>query len=317
MYCVYKYRIDDETSNKVMSLASSNSKKNKIDDLIKDLTDYDKVFDQESNIDMEEVKYERMQDVKIDDEAVAKEAENELYDYRKQSIDDINESTEAKIKQLENDKEVVKANYNESMDNTKSYYKEAKEDASQDSLRRGLSRSSIVINMLDAFDKAELARYNELNDNLTASINDIDTSISSLKTQQSEALRDFDIEYAVKLQDKINEKTKELEEKQQEVLKYNNQIAEKENEYNEKYAEMLKELKESNWDKEKDLMDYAGKYGVNMITKYKETQKYNIATEYLDAMTKEDALYQLNNNAELIELLGESNVAKLLEKYAK
>ena len=313
---MYKYRIDDETSSKVMLMAKDNSK-TKIDKLINELSEYDKVFDVNSSVPDNKVNYERMEDVVIDSDAIKEESENELYTYKKQSIDSINDSTDTKIQQLEEDKQKMKNNYDTAKEEVKNYYSEAKENASQDALRRGLSRSSIVINTLDAFDKGQIEKYNELNDSLTASINEIDTTISSLRTAQNDALKDFDIEYAVKLQEKINQKTKELENKQNEVLKYNNEIAEKENEYNEKYSEHIKDLQESNWDKEKDMMDFAGKYGVNMISNYIDTRKYNTAIEYLDSMDKSDAVYQLNNNETLRNLLGESNIAKLLNKYNK
>ncbi len=313
---LYTYRIDDETTKKVNALASSNKDEEKISNLIKDLEKYNKVFDN-PDIDLSESvpNFEKMENVEIDDAKIKEQAENELYDYKTSSINKIVDDTNSGIEKLEVDKQNISANYNDAIDNTKSYYSEKKENASQDALKRGLSRSSIVVNVLDAFDKAEISKYNELNDELVSSINNIDTSISQLKLEQDEALNSFDVEYAVKLQEKINTLTENLIKKQNEVLQYNNEIEEKEADYNRKYAELEKELSEANWDKEIDLMEFAGKYGVNMIAKYKETQMYNMAEKYLSSMDKSYALQELENNVDLRQLLGEDNVAKLIAKF--
>ncbi len=312
---MYKYRVDEETSNKVKSIAEKDTE-SKINDLIENLKDYDDIYNLDKGVDLDRVDYTRLEDVVIDKDAIKKESESELQSYKEDTISKINADTEAGIEDLEEKKSSAEKLYSDSMAKAKDYYSEVKENASDDAIRRGLARSSIVINKLDAFDKAEIAKYNELNDELTTSIKEIDDSISSLQSIQRDALKKFDIEYAVKLQDKINSKTKDLEEKQREVVKYNNQIAEKENEYNTKYAQMLKDLQNSNWDKEKDMMDYAGKYGVNMLANYKSTQKYNIAVEYLDSISKSEALHQLNTNTGLRELLGGANVEKLIKKYS-
>ena len=314
---MYKYRIDDATTKKVASIATKNSHNEKVDKLIDELKSYSNIFDYSSSPELEKVEFERLDDVVIDEEKIKKQAENELVDYKNSSIQNIIDDTSSKVEKLEEDKVNSKKNYKEAIAETKSYYGKVKEDASNDILKRGLSRSSIAINVMDAFNKEELNRYDKLNNDLTYTINSIDEEITTLNAKQQEALNNFDITYAVKLQDKINSLTNELLDKQEEVLKYNNEIAEKEAEYNKKYAELEEEIKNSNFDKEQDLMEYAGKYGVNMIQKYKETQIYNKAVSYLDSMDKNIALNELMNNATLRDLLGSSNVSKLIEKYSK
>lgn len=312
---MYKYRIDDETTKKVVSLANKSSDNDKINKLVDELSNYNKMYDYSDSVEYTPVTFEKMPDVEINEEKIKTQAKNELEDYRLSTIADIKDSTSKNIEELQSEKETSKQNYELAKNSAKEYYKEVRENASNDALKRGLSRSSIVINVLDAFNNEELEKYNELNNSLTNTINTIDSEITDLNIQQEKALKDFDITYAVKLQDKINDLTEDLLQRQNEVLKYNNQIAEKEEEYNRKYAELEAELKEANWDKEKDLMDYAGKYGVNMISKYKETQVYNKAQEYLDSVDRDTALYELRTNETLRSLLGENNISKLIAKY--
>ncbi len=314
---MYKYSVDEETSGRVQALADKDEKEQGVQDLIKRIQDYNQKFEGVADIPQTNVDFARLDDVVIDDDAIKDQATNELAEYKDASIKKIKGDTESNISKLEDDKESATRNYSTAMDNAKSYYEEAKENASQDALRRGLARSSIVINIMDAFDQAQLNRYNQLNDELTSNINNIDTKISGLKAQQDEALSEFDITYAVKLQDKINSLTKDLMNQQQQVLKYNNEIAAKEADYNKKYVELQNELNKSNWDIEKDLMDYAGRYGVNMIQKYKDAQIYSLAEKYFDSIDKDYTIDQLNNNDSLRKLLGKENISKLMQKYTK
>ena len=311
---MYEYRVDDETTKKVLNIASNKTAQNPVaKKLIDEIENYKSNFEQ-SKLELEAPNYTRMEDVVIDEDKIKNQAENELYDYKKTTTDEIVNNAKSNIDNLEHSKSALKDNYDSQKQEMDSYYKSVKQEASDDALRRGLSRSSIVINQMDAFNKDQIENYNKLNKELTDNINSIDMEISNIKTQQEEALNSFDITYAVKLQEKINNLTQDLLKKQNEVIKYNNEITEKELEFEENYKKLEEELKQSNWDKEVDLMEYAGKYGTNMLEKYKSTQIYNIAKEYLSSLDKDTALTALNGSEELKNLIGEENVAKLLEQ---
>jgi len=316
---MYKYRIDDETTKKVVELANKPKKieDNKVEtDLINKIKDYNANFEQ-AKLEIEAPVYERMEDVKIDNDKIKEQAENELYEYKKTSTDKINNDTVENINNLENSKIKLKDNFETEKANMDNYYTRVKQEVSDDALKRGLSRSSIVINQLDAFNKDQIENYNKLNKELTSSINSIDMEINNAKTAQEKALNEFDITYAVKLQEKINSLTQDLLDKQEKVIKYNNEITEKEKEYEQDYKKLEEELRQSNWDKELDLMAYAGKYGTNMLEKYKTTQVYNIAKDYLKTLDSAVAISTLQNSQELKKLLGEENITKLLTELNK
>jgi len=314
---MYTYKIDDDTTKRVNALASTKKDEDKLDKLIQDLESYNNMFGNISYDLTESIPdFKKMDEIDIDEDKIKSRAENELSEYKTESVNKIVNNTNAELNKLNTDKKNITDTYKDAIDETKSFYEDKKESVGQDALKRGLSRSSIVVNVLDAFDKAEVSRYSKLNDELVANINEIDNSISNLKLEQEDALNSFDIEYAVKLQDKINLLTDDLLKKQNEILKYNNEIEEKEAEYNRKYAELEKELKSANWDKEHDLMQFAGKYGVNMIAKYKENQMYEMAEKYLSSIDKTYALNELKNNENLRQLLGEDNIAKLYNKFS-
>jgi len=315
---MYKYSIDDDTTKKVIELANGKSENQNpvAKKLIEEINDFNSNFTS-SNLEISRPEYKRMNDIVIDNDQITKQAENELYDYKKASTDEINNNAKATTEKLENNKNSLNENYEKQKKEMDSYYKALKQDISDDALKRGLSRSSIVINLLDAFDKDQIENYNKINNELTANMNDIDAQIANAKLEQEKALSSFDITYAVKLQEKVNKLTKDLLDKQNEVIKYNNEIIEKEKKFEEEYAKMQEDINKNNWNKEKDLLNYAGKYGTNMIEKYKSNQIYNIAKDYLSSIDKNIALSTLQNNTELINLIGQDNYNKLLAELNK
>lgn len=304
--------IDKETSKKVDAITNNAY----ADELLDKIKDFNSKFDNSaSDLPSNDLDLKKLEDIVIDDKAIEKQANDELADYKKSNIDKIYNQTKAKEEELNSNKESLKENYSSSKARIEENYDNARQKASDDALRRGLSRSSIVINQLDAFNKEELDLYNQLDKDLTAKINQVDFELNALQTQQDLALSEFDIAYAVKLNSKINSLKQELIEKQNEVIKYNNQIAEKEAQYKLKYEQLEQDLKNDAWDKEKDLMNITTKYGSNAVQKYKQNQIYNMVDEYLASLSKEEAIKILENNNEIRNYLTSTNLNTLLKKY--
>lgn len=304
--------IDKETSKKVDAITNNAY----TDELLDKIKDFNSKFDNStSDLPSNDLDLKKLEDIVIDDNAIEKQANDELADYKKTNVDKIYNQTKAKEEELNLNKESLKENYSSSKARIEKNYDNARQKASDDALRRGLSRSSIVINQLDAFNKEELDLYNQLDKDLTAKINQVDFELNALQTQQDLALSEFDIAYAVKLNSKINSLKQELLEKQNEVVKYNNQIAEKEAQYKLKYEQLEQDLKNDAWDKEKDLMNITIKYGSNAVQKYKQNQIYNMVDEYLASLSKEEAIKILENNNEIRNYLTSTNLNTLLKKY--
>ncbi len=304
--------IDKETSKKVDAITNNSY----TDELLDKIKNFNSKFDNStSDLPSNDLDLKKLEDIVIDDNAIEKQANDELADYKKSNVDKIYNQTKAKEEELNLNKESLKANYSSSKARIEENYDNARQKVSDDALRRGLSRSSIVINQLDAFNKEELDLYNQLDKDLTAKINQVDFELNALQTQQDLALSEFDIAYAVKLNSKINSLKQELLEKQNEVVKYNNQIAEKEAQYKLKYEQLEQDLKNDAWDKEKDLMNITTKYGSNAVQKYKQNQIYNMVDEYLASLSKEEAIKILENNNEIRNYLTSTNLNTLLKKY--
>jgi len=309
---VAKY-IDEESSGKVLELVNSSSGV----DLINKIKDFTSKFEGASNnVPESNVSFERLADIKIDDEQIKNQAEEELLSYKKENYDKILNQTIEKEAELKENKESLQENYNSAVENIAKSYDEVRKKASNDALNRGLQRSSIVINKLDAFNQDEINTYNTLNKELTASLNAIDFELNSLEAQQELALDEFDITYAVKLNEKIASLKQELLDKQTEITKYNNQIAEKEANFDLKYQELVNTMNKENWNQNMDMLDMSAEYGSNVLEKYKQNQIYNIVDNYLAGLSKAEAKALLESNDTVKSYLTSQNLNSLLSKYS-
>ena len=305
--------IDEESSGKVLELVHSSSGV----DLINKIKDFTSKFEGASNnVPESNVSFERLADIKIDDEQIKNQAEEELLSYKKENYDKILNQTIEKEAELKENKESLQENYNSAVENIAKSYDAVREKASDDALNRGLQRSSIVINKLDAFNQDEINTYNTLNKELTASLNAIDFELNSLEAQQELALDEFDITYAVKLNEKIASLKQELLDKQTEITKYNNQIAEKEANFDLKYQELVNTMNKENWNQNMDMLDMSAEYGSNVLEKYKQNQIYNIVDNYLAGLSKAEAKTLLESNDTVKSYLTSQNLNSLLSKYS-
>ena len=266
-------------------------------DLLQGFEDVDKKF---SSQDEGPLNLEKMEFEKLSDEEIAKKAENSLSEYKNSELENINSSYETKNKDIDEQISTTKTDGEEQKNETTQLYSSLKQQASNDAVKRGLSRSSIVINILDAFDQNMIKEYNKINDEITSKIDSLNNQKNLLNEQRENALNAFDITYAVKLSEKIDEINQNLLEEEQKVLEYNNEIAQKEAEYE---AERKKNALE--------YAEYVEKYGYTGIEKMKQEEKYQLAKDYLMSMSKEEALNELNSNKLFNSELGSINFNKL------
>lgn len=295
---MYNYKISDDTTKEILNLSNEQKKKKNVDDLLSKLSSVNSQFstsnttETPNNIELERLNYAK----KTDDEIKA-QAESELSHYKDSSIKQLEEQNKAKEDELYKNKDSVMEQTKEQKDLLAGYYENAKESASNQALKRGLARSSIVINQLDAFDNKQINDYKALDNELTNKIEAINFELNGLSGELTNALNDFNISFAVKLQDKINSLTKELQEKEMEVTKYNNEIALKEAEFNKNLAKMKSDLENTDWNKGVDMLDIYGKYGSNIVSKYVQDSLYNETKNFLQGLSKEEALELLNDEA--------------------
>lgn len=105
-------------------------------------------------------------------------------------------------------------------------YEQAKEQAGADAIKRGVARSSIITELLKEYDKQKLATIDENEAAANKKIAEIDKEISELGEKLNASLKQFDMQKAIELNEKIDNLKTARDEKNAEVLKYNNEVSE-------------------------------------------------------------------------------------------
>lgn len=311
------YNIPDLVTGNVISIVDQEKRKQNIKDINNKLDFVASKYNGSNQTAVpEKITLEKMEFVKPTESDVLKQGEDSLNDYKTSGVQSIEDEYKLKEDKLYSDKSSVIDAGNKSKQNLKQYYDNAITNAENQALKRGLSRSSIILNQLDAFEKSKIDDYKQIDKDITNQINAINFELNALTSQKQTALNNFDVTYAVKLQEKINNLNKELADKEAEVIKYNNEIALKEAEFNKDVDELKNEISKSTWEDTTDLIDIYGKYGQNVVNKVKNDDIYNTAREYLKSLSQAEVLAILADQ-DFKHKLGESNFEKILNEFGK
>lgn len=288
---MYQYTFSNKDTEKLTEKTKNYS------NLLEDFKQIDKKFSSQDDggLNLEKKSFE-----KLSDDQIKKQAENDLHEYKQSTIKNITDEHSSKKEAIDESIKNTEESATSQKNEAKQLYSSLKQDASNDALKRGLARSSIVINILDAFDKGMIEEYNKINKEISTKIDSLNSQKQLLDEQKQSALNAFDISYAVKLSNKIDEINKELNEQEQKVIEYNNQIAQKEAEYEAKRKQNAL-----------DYAEYIQKNGTDTIVQLKRDEKFNLAKEYIMSLSKEEAMYELDNNKVFSSELGPTNYSKL------
>ena len=287
---MYSYTFSKDDTDKITQ---------KTNDYSSMLDDFKKV-DDKYNLSADKVTFEKQTFSRPSDEEIETSAKNSLEDYKQTSLQNIEDDYKQKNDDLSSQIDELNSSAKSQKEETKNMYQTLKKDASNDATKRGLARSSIVINILDAFDQNMIDEINKINEEISTKVESLNNQKSLLSEQRQNALNAFDISYAVELSTKIDEINEKLAEEEQKVIEYNNQIAEKEAEYESKRNQDTL-----------DRAEFIEKYGEDAIQNLKQDEKFEIALNYLNKLSKSEALSELETNRTYSYELGPTNYNRL------
>ena len=312
---MYQYKISNDLTSKAKTAFSLDNDKS-VENFVNDLKNINSSLGVVENVDLPKAPtFERMENVVIDNDKIKQDSIESLEGYKNTNINNINQNFDNKIDDLNKSKVNLENSSKELKDSVKEDYSAIKEEVSNDAIKRGLAYSSIVINKLDAFNNKELDAYYQIDKELSNNLNAINLELGVLNSSKEEALNNFDIEYASKLNEQIAAATEKLKDAQAEVIKYNNQIAEKEAEYLKDVAELEQKLNDSNWEKEMDVAEMIAKYGSTVVDKIKQKKLLSAAQEFFAGMSKKDSAMILTTYPEIKQLLGEENYNQIVKMF--
>ena len=297
---MYQYIFDETTTNK----ANESTKKSK--DIFEQFYEvdnkYNTITNQTGDLNLEKINY-----TKPTNEEIEKNAKNSLESYKNSSISNINSNFDEKKQNIDQSIQELKNKNNAETQSIALAFETAKDETKDDAIRRGLARSSIVVNKLAGLNQQMLETLNQKTKEIGEKIDSFNAQKAALEEQKQSALNSFDIEYAVKLQDKINSISDDIAKKEKEITEYNNKI-EKE------MAQWKKEQEDSAYKKTTEIAELMGKYGLTVFDVLKQNEKYEIAKAHFNLMDKDEAITEFTNNPNYINQLGQSLYNKLLNE---
>ncbi len=147
-----------------------------------------------------------------------------LYDAKMQTVKD---ESEFEQRQKEDDIDLIYQRAKESLSEIDKSYAKSKENLSDEAIKRGLARSSIVASQLADLEKAKLGAQTEILNKRDSDVSKKDQEINDLKVQLYNKIAELNGEKAIDIASKMDKLFKEYENERAEVYKYNNEIRQK------------------------------------------------------------------------------------------
>ena len=245
-------------------------------------------YDLPSALDLKEMQYKGMDSDQINEYAKAKLAAEYTA-----ALNALNDDAQRGKSTLESYKEKLNAAAGETLSAIDSVYKEAAAATSDNALKRGLARSSIIVNKLSDLENQKSESKTGVSSKLLKDLADIDNQIDVLEDKRLRAVDELDITNAARLQQEIRDLTEQREKQLDEILKYNNSLREKQADYKLQYAKTDSSLDNDAYDRLADSLK--NDLGAKLQTEIAR-EKFEMISDFLNGLNKTDALNYLKNN---------------------
>lgn len=163
-------------------------------------------------------------DERTDDE-LEKQAEENARKKVENENRELEKTTAEKIGDLSGKAESKKNALSESEREISARYDEAKKQASNEALKRGLGRSSIILNLIKEYDEGKLKDIGERKSVAAKELEKIDGEIERLGKELKNSLEKTDMKTAFELNEQLTELKKSRDEANEKALVYNNTLA--------------------------------------------------------------------------------------------
>lgn len=161
------------------------------------------------------------------DEELLKRAEESTKQKIASEKDELVRDNEKAVGALNEKAENENKNLAEAKKNIEERYDSAKKIASDDALKRGLGRSSIIVNLLKEYDADKLKTIDEKDQKYGDELKKINDKITELNAELKSSLDKADMREAFEINERLTKLKSERDNANEKVIKYNNSLAEK------------------------------------------------------------------------------------------
>ncbi len=170
---------------------------------------------------------EYMQTDDTTDEELKERAEAEISQTDAAQKESLTRETDGKIEALQEKAAAENEALGERKAEIERRYDDAKKGASNEALKRGMGRSSVIMNLIKEYDGEKLGKVTESENAAAAELKAIDDEIKKLDGELKSTLEKMDLESAFRINARLDELKAERNKTNEKVVKYNNELAEK------------------------------------------------------------------------------------------
>lgn len=250
-----------------------------------------------------------------DDDTLKNTAESELEDYRIGTERSLRSKSEAEKTELEQKRDAYDSGRRGSESELEQKYAEAVRAIDSDVIRRGLARSSVATVERGALEREYLGKAADIAREYNGSIAKLESDMAAVDRKLQDALNDFNLTYAAKLNKRLSELKTEREQKMQEVIEYNNKIKQQQAKLDGDRAKTESDLYSaalSQADKETNVDKVVAERRDEI---YKAV--YKKMDEFLGSMDPLQALIEINNHSIYRQHLSNYYYNRLYDKYGR
>lgn len=239
----------------VVKLTSSSTNNDDRAKLLNTIDMYKKEQERIQNI--PDVTFEEKTYVPKTDEEIKKEVEGEISDFynlKEQSLKDKKQSVIDNYNDVKSDKEQIAKDKKTQID---ALYNELNEKISNNAIKRGLQRSSIVSEQLKDSNAMKISDFLKVDENLKNDLSKIEEEVVKAQNDYASAVSELNFKKALEMNEKVEKLKAEEEKKLKEILEYNEKSKE----------DAIKANDILNKQKSDEIISYKGKI-VGEVLKY-------------------------------------------------
>lgn len=171
------------------------------------------------------------------DEETVKKVEEEISPLYNEKLKALNSESNFTQQNLEEEKDELYKRAEQSLKELKKSYESAKENTSNEALKRGLARSSIILNQLKDLEGDKITATGEILNQRDRDLSSISRKIDELQLKLLNDTNVLNEERAKEINQRIDELLEKYKKEETDVLEYNNKLRQQK-------ASVLAELKE-------------------------------------------------------------------------
>lgn len=249
------------------------------------------------------------------DDQLKQNASDSLQSYKDGQISAIKNNSAAEAEMLAGKKDEYSAKFDAEKSQLEELYDAAARRIDNDVIKRGLARSTVATSSKGDLESEYLKKSADLNRDYGKQLADIDAQISQIDGKLKAALDDFNISYAVKLNEKLAELREERNKKTYEAVKYNNEIKAKQAQLDASKAKTESDLYSAALDRIKKENSLDGLSQSDRNDLYRSV--YAQMDAYLSSLDETTARLEIRNHDLFRTHLSDYYYYKLYDKYGR